>query len=79
MLTAIKEDVEVMPGGFFRLHSNILKPHTIVSVSAVVEIKEFSKTNLQEMIGQGKGIFKSSKDVDVFIRCERDNWEANHE
>ena len=79
MLTTIKEEVEVLPGGVLQLHSSILKPRTIVSVSAVVETKEPSMTNLKEMIGQGKGIFNSSKEVDSFIRSERDNWEVSHE
>lgn len=75
MLTAIKEEVEVLPGGILKLHSHNLKPHTIVSISAVIETKETQTTKLREMIGCGKGIFNSSNDVDSFIRGERDNWE----
>ena len=75
MLTAIKQNVEVMPGGVLLLHVNNLKPYSHVSVSAIIESNDKSKVNLSEMIGSGKGLFCSKSAVDKFIREERDNWE----
>ncbi len=78
MLTAIKENVEVLDGGILQLHSSNLKPHTMVSVSAILETKEPSLINLSEMIGTGKGLFKSVDEVDGFIRNEREEWSGNN-
>ena len=75
MLTAIKQNVEVMPGGVLLLHVNNLKPYSHVSISAIIESNDKAKVNLSEMIGSGKGIFSSKSAVDKFIREERDSWE----
>jgi len=75
MLTAIKQNVEVMPGGVLLLHVNNLKPYSHVSVSAIIESNDKPKIKLSEMIGCGKGLFNSNTEIDKFIREERDNWE----
>ena len=40
MLTAIKEEVEVLPGGIVQLHTHNLPEHTMVSVSAILELPD---------------------------------------
>ncbi len=68
MLTAIKENVEVLDGGILQLHSSNLKPHTMVSVSAILETKEPSLINLSEMIGTRKGLLEPTKDGNITIQ-----------
>ena len=75
MLTAIKEEVEVMPGGILQIHAENLKPHTKAFVMAVIEVEE--KPNLKKLaglVGSGRGLYKTPEEVDAFIRRERDSW-----
>jgi len=79
MITAIKENVEVLPGGIIQLHVADMKPHTNISVSAVIEYCDSHQSRLKDMIGSGRGSFKDADDADQFIRAERDSWDAENE
>jgi len=75
MLTAVKEEVEVMPGGILQIHAKNLKPHTKAFVMAVIEVDEKpSSKKLAGLVGSGKGLYETPEDVDSFIRRERDAW-----
>jgi len=75
MLQAIKKDLKVLPGGIVQLYLKDVKPNTTVSVSAVIETKEQPTIKLQDMIGKGKGVFKSREEADRCIRNEREAWD----
>jgi hypothetical protein len=79
MITAIKENVEVLPGGIIQLHVANMKPHTSISVSAVIEFSDSHQSRLKDMIGKGRGSFKDAADADQFIRAERDSWGTENE
>jgi hypothetical protein len=74
MLTAIKEEVKILPGGIIKIQSHGMKPNTMVTVSAVIEAMEPRPTKLKALIGRGKGIYKSPKHADETLRIERDKW-----
>ena len=76
-MPAIKEEVEILPGGILQLHTHNLPEHTKISGMAILELPDREKSSpspLKSMIGSGSGIFSSPNDVDHFIRNERNAW-----
>jgi hypothetical protein len=75
MLTAVKEEVEVMPGGILQIHAGNLKPHTKAFVMAVIEVDEKPRSKkLASLVGSGRGLYETPEEVDAFIRRERNSW-----
>ena len=77
MLNAIKQTVMVQRGG----RIEVFVPELPEGTAAEVTVQEVrggttmeSKRNLVNLIGQGKGAFTSTEDVNRFIRAERDQW-----
>ncbi|HBM15434.1 MAG TPA: hypothetical protein DD381_03685 [Lentisphaeria bacterium] len=65
MITAIKEETEVLPGGLITLHSNVLPIYSKVIVSAVIETEYKPKPRkLSTIVGSAKGLYSSPKEVD---------------
>ena len=76
MITAIKEKTEILSGGLIQIHTKGLPEYSKVTISAVIEIEEKSKAkNLSTMIGAAKGLYSSAKEVNSYIRAQRDEWE----
>ena len=76
MIDAIRQQVTVQPGGFIEVRSAELPVGARVEVIVLVESASRRKRNLRNMIGTAKKSFASVKEVDDFIRKERDSWES---
>ncbi len=79
MLSTISETVEVQEGGILQLHATELKPHTRVTVVAVIEVAsvESLSTPVPQAITASKGILhgRISNAVEYQRKC-RDEWES---
>ena len=76
MVQAIRQDLTVEKDNVIEICSPVLKSGAHVEV--IILFKEngkISKRSLQALIGSAKGAFDSPKQVDDFIRRERDTWE----
>lgn len=76
MIDAIRQQVTVQPGGFIEVQSAELPVGARVEVIVLVESASRRKRSLRNMIGTAKKSFASVKEVDDFIRQERDSWES---
>ena len=76
MLNAIKEKVTVGTGGLIELHCPELpegaEAEVIVFLSEGKE--EGSPVAFSTLFGKVKGCFKNGREVDDFLRRERDAW-----
>lgn len=77
MLNAIKEKVTVKAGGKIVIQSPELIEGTTAEVIVMVDNPPEKSRSLMSFfgVGKGKGSFKTAKDVDSFIRAERDSWD----
>jgi AbrB family looped-hinge helix DNA binding protein len=62
-------EVEVAGGNI------VLKPREVVARESGRAAPASRAPDIGKWIGAGKGLFKSTKDVDAFIRRERDQWD----
>lgn len=77
MRNAIKQNVTVQRGGRIEVFVPELPEGTTAEVIVLGTAREESavrKTILAGVIGKGKGAFASAREVDQFIRTERDQW-----
>jgi hypothetical protein len=76
MLTAIKEEVEVLPGGILQLHTHNLPEHTMVSVSAILELPDTSVTTIESAVQATAGILQEKIGNPVEWQCKlRSEWD----
>jgi len=77
MLNAIREKVTVKAGGKIVIQSPELVEGTMADVIVMVDQPTIEPPPISSYfkVKKGKGAFKSSKEVDEFIRAERDAWE----
>ena len=69
MLTAIKEEVEVLPGGILQLHTHNLPEHTMVSVSAILELPDTRIAAIDPALQATAGILKGK--IGNPVECQR--------
>ncbi len=82
-ITFLPLDDELMPNQSVRpkaLASDDSTPETqmnlLLSDEFLASLENINKPrSLLELVGKGKGCFKSAAEVDAFIRAERDAWE----
>jgi hypothetical protein len=73
MTDAIRQQVTVQPGGLIEVRSADLPVGAKVEVIVLVESASRSKRSLRSMIGTAKKSFANVKEVDDFIRQERNS------
>lgn len=89
MISEVRANTTVKPGGFVEVHSNDLPEGATVEVIVRVqapasegkkteEIKseENKPQGLMRFFGAAKGSFSSVAEVDAYIRQERDSWDS---
>lgn len=76
MIDAIRQQVTVQPGGVIELQSPDLPVGARVEVIVLVDSPFKSKRSLRRMLGTASQSFANVREVDTFIRQERDNWES---
>lgn len=77
MFSGLRQKVVVQPGGVVELRSPELPAGATVEVIVLlVPQPEESKRPLSSFIGAAKGHFATPKEVNQFIRQERDRWES---
>jgi hypothetical protein len=76
MIDAIRQQVIVQPGGLIELQSADLPVGARGEVIVLVESSSKSNRSLRNMMGTAKQSFANVKEVDTFIRQERDSWES---
>ena len=77
MLTTIQETTEVLEGGLLHIHAPQLKPHTMVTVVAVIEKAIPTPPESGKIIKATYGLIKSSilGDPVKIQRQLRNEWE----
>jgi hypothetical protein len=75
MLTAIKEQVEVLPGGILQLHTNDFPEHSVVNVQAVIETPGNYKLYPSSLIKSTAGILQVAADPVKIQRAMRSEWD----
>ena len=79
MVTAIRQQVTVQPGGVIEVRSPELTPGAQAEVIVLIEAAPATgvapKRTLSSFIGAGKGSFRSVEEVDAYIRELRDEWD----
>ena len=77
MLTAIKEEVEVLPGGILQLHTHNLPEHTMVFVSAILELPDTRITAIDSGVQATAGILKGKISNPVELQRKlRSEWDG---
>jgi hypothetical protein len=74
MLHAIKRKATVQAGGRIEIFAPELPVGTQAEVIVLEEQSVPSKRRLTQIIGQGRGAFKTPEEADAFLRNERDQW-----
>jgi hypothetical protein len=77
-MVAIQQETTVQPGGIIHIHSDQLPPGARALVTVTITIDQPAPPSfptMRSLLGAGKGSFKSSAEVDAFLRAERDAWE----
>jgi hypothetical protein len=74
-MVAIKQTTTVQTGGIIQIHSDQLSPGTRAEVIVLVDSPVSPPRTLSSYLGAAKGGFKTSAEVDAFLRAERDSWE----
>ena len=76
MLTTIQETTEVLEGGLLHIHAPQLKPHTMVTVVAVIE-RSVQEPENEKIIMSTYGLIKKSLlgDPMKIQRQLRNEWE----
>ena len=78
MLKGIKKNVIIQPGGVIEIISDELPEGYSAEVIVIfekdekLENEQGNNFRFTDLIGSGKGCFKSAEDTDRFIREERD-------
>ncbi len=80
MTTELTLTTTVLPGGKIEIRSPELVPGERVTVIVKVEVpQETEKLTIEEHLARanykGGALFKTAKEVDEYIRNERDSWE----
>ncbi|MBX7258170.1 MAG: hypothetical protein K1Y02_17545 [Candidatus Hydrogenedentes bacterium] len=75
MEKAIRQKVVIAPGGQVVLQSDELPSGAEAEVIVLVRSDQPTRKSYASLFGSGKGAFASAKDVDDFIRKERDSWD----
>ena len=78
MLIAIKEQVEVLPGGILQLHTNDVPEHSVVKVQAIIETMNNSKVYPDGLIKATAGILHIDNDPVEIQREMRSEWEQRN-
>jgi hypothetical protein len=75
-MVAIKQETTVQPGGVIHIHSDELPAGAQAQVIVLIE-KPAAVVfpTMRSILGAAQGSFKSSTEVDAFLRAERDSWE----
>jgi hypothetical protein len=73
MLHAIRRKATVQSGGRIEIFAPEVPVGTQTEV-IILEQSAPSKRRLTEIIGQGRGAFKTPEEADAFLRNERDQW-----
>ncbi len=77
---AIKERVRVGTGGRIVLSRPEISAGTEAEVIIMVEEQLVSRRSterpLADFLGAGTGCFADAKEIDAFLRAERDSWES---
>ena len=76
MQSALKQKVTVQPGGIVHIESPELVPGSIADVIIIPEISAAPPATLTSLIGTAAGGFATPQEADVFIRQERNTWQA---
>lgn len=80
MLSAIKQQTIVKPGGVIELTSPDLPEGAIVEVIVLIqdsaELAKETERSLTSLIGSAPGSFATSQEADQFIREQRDEWDS---
>lgn len=77
MLKAIRQSVTVQRGGRIAVFVPELAEGSTAEVIVLEQQRAVARTDKRSLacvIGQGKGAFASTQEVDQFIRAERDQW-----
>jgi hypothetical protein len=75
MVTALKQTVKIQQGGRIEIRSSELPEGSSAEVIVLVEPTRRT-VPLASLIGKGRGSFDSPKQVDDYLREERDSWES---
>lgn len=79
MISELRTEAIVQPGGLVQIRSDDLTEGTAVKVILTTtkpESKEVRNQNLVDFIGAAKGLFSSVEDVDAYSHEERDSWDS---
>lgn len=81
MISEVRTQATVQPGGLIEVRSNELPEGATVEVIVLVEIpnsEEAKPKGLSRFLGatKGKGSFSGVADIDAYIRQERDSWDS---
>lgn len=75
MTKALKQTVQVKPGGWIEVQLPELRPGTSAEVIVLVE-DSYPKRPLADWLGAAPGCYASPHDADEFLRRERDQWDS---
>jgi len=76
MQNVLKQKVTVQPGGIVHIELPELVPGSIADVIIIPETAAEPPASLTSLIGTAAGGFATPHEADVFIRQERDTWQA---
>jgi hypothetical protein len=74
MMQAIRQRVRVKTGGVIEVRSPELRPGDEADVIVVVENGAGPARRWKDLLGKGKGAFRTAQEADEFLRRERDSW-----
>lgn len=75
MLTEIRQQAIVQPGGMVQIHSPELPDGAKVEVIIILDAPSKPRP-LTTFIGAAQGSFSTPNEADEFIRQERDKWDS---
>ncbi|MCL2647291.1 MAG: hypothetical protein FWD61_09850 [Phycisphaerales bacterium] len=76
MMVAIKQATTIQPGGVIQITSDQLPAGVRAEVIILVEeTVPVMFPTMRSLIGAARGSFKSTAEIDTFLRAERDAWE----
>lgn len=76
MQNVLKQNVTGQPGGIVHIESPELVPGSIADVIIIPETFAAPAATLTSLIGTARGGFATPEEAGVFIRQERNTWQA---
>lgn len=76
MQNVLKQKVTIQPGGIVHIELPELVPGSIADVIIIPETAAEPPASLTSLIGTAAGGFATPHEADVFIRQERNTWQA---